>query len=244
MKCEDLKKLRDAFYNNKVVVITGAGISTLSGIPDFRGKNGLYNKNIDAERYLSYNFFKENPLEFYKFYSNYMMINNYKPNFVHTFLSDLENAGHIKGIITQNIDKLHQKAGSKNVVDLHGDGSCFKCVSCNLKYDSSEYLRCSGICPDCGSYIKPDIILYGEDVAIYNMWKSKSLISSCDVLIVLGSSLVVSTASDLVKEFIHLNKLKNNLNDKLFIVNNNETPYDYFSNKYEDDLGKVLKKIL
>lgn len=237
-----IEKLLSAFYSKNVVVITGAGISTLSGIPDFRGKNGLYKKNIDAEEILSIHYFEKYPLEFYEFYRNNMVVFNIEPNVIHNVLTSLEKSGHVNCIITQNIDNLHQKSGSKNVIDLHGNGEEYYCISCKTKYDTSYYLEKGYICEKCGSIVRPNIVLYGEMVEQYKKWKSGSEIQKADVLIVLGSSLLVSTVSNLVSNFIHINRLKNN-NDSLYIINNSETPFDYFSNKYEYDLANVFKKV-
>ncbi len=238
------EKLLNAFYSKNVVVITGAGISTLSGIPDFRGKNGLYNKNINAEEILSRHYFEKYPKEFYEFYKNNMAFFNIDPNIIHNTLTELEKNGYINCIITQNIDNLHQKSGSKNVIDLHGNGEEYYCIKCHEKYDTNYYIENGYICNKCGSIVRPNIVLYEERLEEYKKWKSLSEVQNADKLIVLGSSLLVSTVSNLVSEYIHLNSLKNGDNEKLYIVNNNETPFDYFANKYEDDLSDVFEKVL
>ena len=133
--------LKSIFSGARVVVLTGAGVSTASGISDFRGENGLYTSGIDAEEILSRKYFRENPELFYQFYTQNMMIEGYEPNLIHQTLAALEKAGYIDGIITQNIDKLHQKAGSKNVVEIHGDGSKYYCTKCEKEYSGEEYLK-------------------------------------------------------------------------------------------------------
>lgn len=238
------EKLLNAFYSKNVVIITGAGISTLSGIPDFRGKNGLYNKNINAEEILSRPYFEQYPEAFYEFYKNNMAFFNIEPNIIHNTLTKLEKNGYINCIITQNIDNLHQKAGSKNVIDIHGNGEEYYCTNCHEKYDTNYYIGNGYICNKCGSIVRPNIVLYDERLDEYKRWKSLSEVKNADKLIVLGSSLLVSTVSNLVSEYIHLNRLKNSDNEKLYIVNNNETPFDYFANKYEDDLSDVFEKVL
>ena len=171
-----------------------------------------------------------------------MIFFDIEPNIIHNVLASLEKNGHINSIITQNIDNLHQKSGSKNVIDLHGNGEEFYCINCNTKYDALYYVEKGYICDNCGSIIRPNIVLYGEMVEQYKKWKSISEIQKADVLIVLGSSLLVSTVSSLVSDFIHINSLKKD-NNSLYIVNNSETPFDYFANKYEYDLANVFEKV-
>ena len=234
----------NVFYKKNIVVITGAGISTLSGIPDFRGVKGLYKKNINAEEILSKKYFEKYPQQFYEFYLDNMICHNIKPNIIHDCLTSLEKSGNISCIITQNIDNLHQKSGSKNVIDLHGNGEEFYCINCHNNYDVSYYKNEGYICSDCGSIIRPNIVLYGEKVEEYKIWKCLDAIQKADKLIVLGSSLLVSTVGDLILNYIHLKHLVDNKNNSFYIFNNNSTTFDYFSNKCEDDLLNVFQKVI
>ena len=233
-----MKQLIDAIFSEKrVVVITGAGISTLSGIPDFRGNNGLYTKDDNVEYMLSKSCLIEEPDRFYEFYKKNILVDNIKPNIIHDTLTKLESLGLIDGIITQNIDNLHEKSGSKNVVDLHGNGERFYCKKCNKKVSIEDYkkdYKCL-----CGGVIRPDIVLYDEFVKSVDHSKSLEMIHNADYLVILGSSLLVNTVGRLIDAFIRKNGYDNNI----FIVNNKETPYDYCAKRYEEDLGIVLKKI-
>lgn len=239
----DYENLYNAFYS-KDVVITGAGVSTLSGLPDFRGKDGLYNKNFDAETILSKKYFDSNRDAFYQFYKNNMIFVNFEPNLIHYFLASLEKEGFVKCIITQNIDNLHQKAGSKNVVDIHGDGDKFYCVGCNSNYDTMFYLNNGYVCPKCGSVIRPDIVLYGENLEDYKRWKCQEVIDSAEVLIVLGSCLGVGTVVTLVQSYVRRKLKKNLLKGSFYIVNQGKTYFDDNAIKYDEDLGDVVQKIL
>ena len=228
--------INSIFSDKKVVIITGAGISTLSGIPDFRGKNGLYTKGQNVEYFLSRNCLIEEPEIFYDFYKNNMIMDEMKPNIIHKTLSRLEQLGYISTIITQNIDNLHELAGSKNIIHLHGDGEKFYCKSCNSKYNVKEYVNNGSICNICGGIIRPDVVLYGERVKTENMTNAINEIKSADIVIVLGSSLLVNTIQNVIDEFI-------NKKGKLFIVNDQATPYDCYGKTYKEDLGMTLRKI-
>lgn len=233
-----MDKLLDAIFSkNKVVVITGAGISTLSGIPDFRGKNGLYKKHVNTEWYLSKECLIEEPDVFYNFYKNNLIIENIKPNIVHETLSKLQEMGYIDYIITQNIDALHKKAGSERVIELHGNGEKFYCSKCKEEYDLNYYVN-SGYKCKCNGVIRPDIVLYGEPLKSNNKVLAYKKIMEADVVIVFGSSLSVSTITNLLDEFISVNN-----KDNLIIVNDNITYYDEYAIKYTDDLDSVFKKI-
>ena len=237
-----MNKLSQLLLSGKnIVVITGAGISTLSGIPDFRGKNGLYTKGNNVEYMLSRDYFLKNPEGFYQYYKDNMIMKGIKPNIVHNTLAELEHNGLISCVITQNIDNLHQKAGSKNVIDIHGNGHKYYCTSCNESYSCDDYIN-SNICKKCGEIIRPDIVLYGECIDQDKASRAINAIDNADVLIVLGTSLAVSTAGSLVQEFIY-NKGDKFKKDNLVIVNNQETPFDYCAYKIEDDLGIVFNKI-
>lgn len=235
------KLIKQIFSDKKIVVITGAGISTLSGIPDFRGNNGLYKKFNNAEYMLSLECFQEEPEEFYTFYKSNMIFKNIKPNITHETLAKLEEKGFIDCIITQNIDGLHQKAGSRNVVELHGNGDTFYCRKCAKKYDISRYVNNGYFCDRCNGIIRPDIVLYGESVKRKDYLIALKKIIEADTVIVLGSSLTVSTINNLLNEYIRINKINNS--DKLIIINDNETIYDKYGIRYKDNLEKVFKKI-
>lgn len=235
---EKLNRLKEIINDSdNIVFFGGAGVSTESGIPDFRGSNGLYNNKSDkpVEYYLSTNCFRYDTEEFFKFYKNNMNSLKAKPNIAHYFLTNLEKKGKLKAIITQNIDGLHQKAGSKNVLEIHGTIYKNHCINCYEKYDAKYVFRSKGIprCK-CGGIIKPEVVLYGEsltqdyDYAIRYIIKAKTLI-------VAGTSLTVEPASSLIRYF----KGKD-----LIIINKDKTPYDYLANLViHDKLGNVIKEL-
>ena len=225
----------------KIVVITGAGISTLSGIPDFRGKNGLYTKGNNVEYMLSRDCFIETPDEFYNYYINNMIMKDVEPNIVHNTLAELEARGFVSCVITQNIDNLHQKAGSKNVVDIHGNGDKFYCTCCKQSYGINDYEE-SNVCTVCGGTIRPDVVLYGEMLDREKVQKALEAVYNADAMIVLGTSLTVSTAGSMVQEFIRI-KGEGFDSSNLVIVNNQDTPFDNYADKISDDLGMVFTKV-
>lgn len=235
-KIDELQRIIDE--SNNIVFFGGAGVSTESGIKDFRSKDGLYNLNYKypPELILSSNFFYNNTEEFYKFYKDKLNCLNSEPNIIHNYLAKLEQKGKLKGIITQNIDGLHTKAGNKKVYELHGTIYNNHCIKCGKYYDAKYVFNSIGIpkCK-CGGIIKPDVTLYGEmlDESILNM--SIYLISTCDTLIVAGTSLLVEPASSLIKLF----KGKN-----LVILNRSNTKYcDIASLVINDSLGNIFKQL-
>lgn len=235
-KIDELQRIIDE--SNNIVFFGGAGVSTESGIKDFRSKDGLYNLNYKypPELILSSNFFYNNTEEFYKFYKDKLNCLNSEPNIIHNYLAKLEQKGKLKGIITQNIDGLHTKAGNKKVYELHGTIYNNHCIKCGKYYDAKYVFNSIGIpkCK-CGGIIKPDVTLYGEmlDKSILNM--SIHLISTCDTLIVAGTSLLVEPASSLIKLF----KGKN-----LVILNRSNTKYcDIASLVINDSLGNIFKQL-
>lgn len=235
-KIDELQRIIDE--SNNIVFFGGAGVSTESGIKDFRSKDGLYNLNYKypPELILSSNFFYNNTEEFYKFYKDKLNCLNSEPNIIHNYLTKLEQKGKLKGIITQNIDGLHTKAGNKKVYELHGTIYNNHCIKCGKYYDAKYVFNSIGIpkCK-CGGIIKPDVTLYGEmlDENILNM--SIHLISTCDTLIVAGTSLLVEPASSLIKLF----KGKN-----LVILNRSNTKYcDIASLVINDSLGNIFKQL-
>lgn len=224
--------------SNNIVFFGGAGVSTESGIPDFRSKDGLYNQQYDypPETILSHTFFINKTDEFYRFYKAKMNCLKYEPNITHIKLTELENKGKLKAVITQNIDGLHQKAGSKTVYELHGSVLRNYCMSCN-KFYSAEYVFNSDGIPkcSCGGIIKPDVVLYQEGLDDNTITKSILAIQNADLLIVAGTSLTVWPASGLINYFKGRN---------LVLINRDATPYD---NKADlvinDSLGKVFNEI-
>ena len=235
-KIEQFKQLVEE--SNNIVFFGGAGVSTESGIPDFRSKDGLYNQQYDypPETILSHTFFMNKTDEFYRFYKAKMNCLKYEPNITHIKLAELENKGKLKAVITQNIDGLHQKAGSKTVYELHGSVLRNYCMSCN-KYYGAEYVFNSDGIPkcSCGGIIKPDVVLYQEGLDDNTITESILATQNADLLIVAGTSLTVWPASGLINYFKGRN---------LVLINRDATPYD---NKADlvinDSLGKVFNEI-
>ena len=241
-KIKNVDKIVDIILNSKnVVFFGGAGISTESGIPDFRSVDGLYNMQykFPPEVMLSATFFKNEPKEFYRFYKEKClkpMINS-KPNVTHIALAELEKKGILKAIVTQNIDDLHYRAGSKTVYDLHGSSFRNYCIKCKKKY-STEYVLNSEDVPicDCGGIIRPDIVLYEERLNDEIIDKSINVIKCSDVLIVAGTSLVVYPAAGFINYY---------QGDKLILINKTEVPNeDRFNYAYYGKAGDVFKNIL
>lgn len=235
-KIELLKNIIENSTN--IVFFGGAGVSTESGIPDFRSKDGLYNQKykFPPEEILSHHFFVNNTADFYEFYRNKMNSLKYDPNITHIKLAKLENKGILKGIITQNIDGLHQKAGSKNVLELHGSVYRNYCMRCNKFYDANYVFDSKNIpyC-ECGGIIKPDVVLYEESLDYTVLENSISLISSCDTLIIGGTSLTVYPASGLIKYFKGRN---------LILINKDVTSFDKIASLViNDSLGNVFSNI-
>lgn len=234
-KIEDLQKLIDNCQN--IVFLGGAGVSTASGIKDFRSKDGLYNQKtkFPPEYMLSIDMFLNYPEEFYEYYRNNLNSLDAEPNITHIYLKKLEDQGKLKGIITQNIDGLHTKAGSKKVYEVHGSIYKNHCLKCHKVYGAEDVFNKKGIpkC-SCGGIIKPNVVLYGE--ALPDCYEEAiKLVAKADMLIVAGTSLMVSTASSLVSLFS---------GKYLVIINNTETAYDYKANLViHDDLTKVFSKL-
>ena len=200
----EIKELKEIIKTSKkIVFFGGAGVSTESGIPDFRSKDGLYNQKYDynPEEILSHSFFVENPEYFYKFYFDKMIYDDIKPNECHKYLAKLENDKKLSCVITQNIDNLHELAGSKKVIHLHGEVAKNHCMSCN-KFYSLEDLPRKGVpkCT-CGGIIKPDVVLYEEPLDDESVIRAIKEISECDTLIIGGTSLSVYPAASYVNYF-------------------------------------------
>lgn len=197
-KIEQLQKLIDE--SKRIVFFGGAGVSTESGIPDFRSVDGLYNQQFEhpPETILSHSFFMKHTEDFYKFYQNKMLYNGILPNAAHRKLAELESAGKLTAVITQNIDGLHQLAGSKNVLELHGSMLRNFCMKCGKSF-SMEYMGNPGVphC-DCGGIIKPDVVLYEEALNGETIEKAVAVLRTADLVIVGGTSLVVYPAAGLL----------------------------------------------
>ena len=224
--------------SNNIVFFGGAGVSTESGIPDFRSKDGLYNQKYDypPEEILSHTFFINHTDAFYKFYKDKMNSLKYEPNITHIKIAELEKIGKIKAIVTQNIDGLHQKAGSKNVYELHGSVLKNYCMKCHKFYDA-EYVFSSNEIPKCtcGGIIKPDVVLYEEGLDEEILENAILAIQKADVMIVAGTSLTVQPASSL------LNYYKGH---KLVLINRDKTPYDDRADLViHESLGNVFENI-
>lgn len=224
--------------SDNIVFFGGAGVSTESGIPDFRSKDGLYNQkyNYPPETILSHTFFVKNTEEFFKFYKDKMNALNYSPNVTHFKLAELENQGKLKAVVTQNIDGLHQKAGSKNVYELHGSIMRNYCMKCGKFYYAEKVFKFEGVpkC-ECGGIIKPDVVLYEEGLNQEILTKSINVIANADVLIVAGTSLTVQPASSLINYY---------RGNNLILINRDTTPFDNYANLViNESLGKVFKEI-
>lgn len=226
----ELKKIIED--SNNIVLFTGAGISCASGIPDFRSANGLYNEKtaieFPPERIISDWCLKEHPETFFEFYKSKMIYKNALPNVAHKFFAKLEKQGKLKAVITQNIDNLHQKAGSKNVQELHGSVERNYCVDCGKKYDLDYILSQDGVpkCKKCGGMVRPDVVLYGEMLDMTVIEKAINYIAQADCLIIVGTSLTVQPAASMVKYF---------KGRKLVLINKESTPYDRYANLVIND---------
>lgn len=202
---DEIKTLREwTEQSRNIVFFGGAGVSTESGIPDFRSTDGLYNQEYDypPETILSHSFYEANPTEFYRFYRNKMLYLDAVPNAAHLKLAQWEAAGKLKAVITQNIDGLHQKAGSKNVLELHGSVLRNYCTKCGAFHGVEDVQNAKGIpyC-QCGGIIKPDVVLYEEGLDSDTLSKAVSAIRHADVLIIGGTSLTVYPAAGLVQYY-------------------------------------------
>ena len=215
---QKLKQIIDGSDN--IVFFGGAGVSTESGIPDFRSTDGLYHQQYDypPETILSHTFYRRKPEEFFRFYRDKMLALDAKPNAAHLKLAQWEKEGKLKAVITQNIDGLHQAAGSKRVLELHGSVLRNYCEKCHKFYDARYILNSTGVprC-ECGGYVKPDVVLYEEGLDMKTMQDAISFISQADVLIIGGTSLVVYPAAGLIDYY---------RGNKLVLVNKKPTPRD------------------
>ncbi len=239
-KWKQLKKWIDESEN--IVFFGGAGVSTESGIPDFRSEGGIFQAineyGVRPEVILSHTFFMQNPEVFFKYYKKTLLYPDARPNDCHKALAKLEKMGKLKAVVTQNIDDLHQRAGSKNVLELHGTLYKNYCMKCGKKFDLDYVTADDGItrCDACGGIVRPDVVLYEEGLDQETIYKSVDYISKADLLIVGGTSLNVYPAAGL------LNYYRGN---KLVLVNKSATPYD---NKaalvIAENIGEVFRKVV
>lgn len=240
----EIEVLRNMIRNSKrIVFFGGAGTSTESAIPDFRSESGLYRTETSGayppEVMLSHSFFVSHTEEFFEFYKTKMIYRNARPNAAHFALVRLEEEGKLAAVITQNIDGLHQMAGSRNVLELHGSVHRNTCLSCGAKYgldavaDSPETIpRCTA----CGGIIKPDVVLYGESLDMDVLNAAVSAVEQADMLIVGGTSLTVNPAAGLVRYY---------RGDRLVLINKSSTPYDRNADLIiNDSIGGVLEAAL
>lgn len=218
---EQIEKLRELINgSDNIVFFGGAGVSTESGIPDFRSVDGLYNQKYDypPETILSHSFYRQKPEEFFRFYRDKMLCLDAKPNAAHLKLAEWEQEGKLKAVITQNIDGLHQAAGSKNVLELHGSVLRNYCEKCGKFYDVHKVVESRGVplC-ECGGHIKPDVVLYEEGLDQKTLQDAVYFISQADVLIIGGTSLAVYPAAGLIDYY---------QGNKLILINKTPTPRD------------------
>lgn len=229
------KILKDS---NNIVFFGGAGVSTESNIPDFRSSNGLWSEklkiNLTPEQLVSHTMYMRYPEEFFKFYKEKLIYPDAKPNAAHIALAKLEKMGKVKAVVTQNIDGLHQAAGSKNVYELHGSVLRNYCMKCHAFYDEKFILEYEGIptCPKCGGKVKPDVILYEEGLDNSTIRGAVNAIANADTLIIGGTSLVVYPAAGLIDYFRGKN---------IVLINKSSTSADNKANLViHDAIGKVL----
>lgn len=224
--------------SDNIVFFGGAGVSTESGIPDFRSVDGLYNQKYDypPERILSHSFYMQNTEEFYRFYRDKMLCLTAKPNTTHVKLAELEAAGKLKAVVTQNIDGLHQAAGSRRVYELHGSVHRNYCQKCGKFFDAQYMLEAEGVphC-DCGGLIKPDVVLYEEGLDNRTIQGAVRAISEADMLIIGGTSLAVYPAAGLIDYFT---------GKHLVVINRAATPRDAHADLLiQANIGEVLSGI-
>ena len=236
---EKTEKLNEMLKKSEnIVFFGGAGVSTESGIPDFRSVDGLYNQKYDfpPETILSNGFFFGHTEEFYRFYRDKMLCLDAEPNAAHLKLAELEKAGKLSAVVTQNIDGLHQKAGSKTVYELHGSVHRNYCLNCGKSFDAEFMLNSKGIprC-ECGGTIKPDVVLYGEQLDDAVVMGAIRAITSCDMLIIGGTSLAVYPAAGLINYYS---------GDRLVIINMSATGADSSADLViEGRIGEILNKV-
>ena len=243
-RINEFKNLLNA--HSRIAFFGGAGVSTESGIPDFRSKDGLYNQHdVKFEMYqpeylLSHDCLYHKPKVFYEFYKQKMDVRAFNPNACHNALSKMESDGKLLGIITQNIDGLHQKAGSKRVYEIHGTTSVCQCTKCEEEFDGNIIFEQDSLiprCPNCGGMLRPLVTLYGENLP-NDFYNAQNMLYDSDMLIVGGTSLTVYPAAGLVRDYPYHSK-------PLVIINNQETPYDKVAKiVFHESISKVFEDVL
>lgn len=237
-KIEQLKEIVDK--SNRIVFFTGAGVSVASGIPDFRSMGGLFDEiskdGYSPEYLLSIDHLNDDKESFIDFYHKRLLVADKKTNVVHEWIATLEKEGKSLGVITQNIDGLHEDAGSENVDEIHGTLNRFYCISCNEQYSKSYVMKHElRYCEKCGDVIRPDIVLYGEMLDQPTVFRALDKIQKADTVIVLGSSLVVQPAAGFISNFT---------GDNLVIINRDSTPYDRDASLViNDDMTDVVQEV-
>ena len=225
--------------SSRIVFFGGAGVSTESGIPDFRSVDGLYHQKYDypPETILSHTFWEQNPEEFYRFYRDKLIVKGAKPNAAHLRLAKLEKQGKLKAVVTQNIDGLHQAAGSKTVYELHGSTLRNYCTRCGAFYDVDYIANSTGVprCEKCGGIVKPDVVLYEEQLDSDVIQGAVNDIQKADLLIVGGTSLAVYPAAGLINYY---------RGSRLVLINKSETPRDGQADLVlHGPIGQILDQI-
>jgi NAD-dependent deacetylase len=227
--------------SDNIVFFGGAGVSTESGIPDFRSSGGLYNEKLknsySPEEILSHSFFIRHTKEFYDFYRSKMIYKDASPNAAHKGLAELEKAGKLKAVITQNIDGLHQMAGNNNVLELHGSVHRNYCMECGQFYDLDFIIESEDVphCSKCGGIVKPDVVLYEESLNSQILEDSVNYIMNADIFIIGGTSLSVYPSAGLVNYY---------KGDKLILINKSKTPYDSKANyTHYGSIGELFLRI-
>lgn len=221
-----------------IVFFGGAGVSTESGIPDFRSVDGLYNQKFEypPETIISHSFYERDPEYFFRFYREKMLPLGFEPNITHKVLAEWERQGKLRAVVTQNIDGLHQKAGSKTVYELHGSVLRNYCTRCR-KFHSAEFIKESESVPrcSCGGIVKPDVVLYEEGLDQNTIENSVMAIRSADLLIVAGTSLTVYPAAGLINYY---------RGKRLVLINRDATPYDHYADLvFHESLGTIFSQL-
>lgn len=235
----EIEKLKQIVNeSDNVVFFGGAGVSTESGIPDFRSVDGLYNQKYKypPEQIVSHSYYCQHTEEFYEFYKDKMIVTDAEPNAAHIRLAELEQEGHVRAVITQNIDGLHQKAGSKEVLELHGSIHRNYCERCHTFYDLDYIVNAQGVprCK-CGGTVKPDVVLYEEGLDTETIQKAVYYISHAEILIIGGTSLMVYPAAGMI-DYFH--------GAYLVVINKSPTPRDHQADiLIQDSIGKVFSQI-
>lgn len=236
---ENIEILKDWIAESKrIVAFTGAGVSTESGIPDFRSVDGLYNQKFDypPETIISHSFYERRPEYFFRFYREKMLPLGFEPNITHMVLAKWEREGKLSAVVTQNIDGLHQKAGSKTIHELHGSVLRNYCTQCGRFYPAQFVKESTGVprC-ECGGVVKPDVVLYEESLNQDTIEKSVAAIWDADLLLVAGTSLTVYPAAGLINYY---------RGDRLVLINRDVTPYDHRANLvFHESLGDIFSQL-